>query len=65
MEKKDMESVRSIQIGPSRIISGKADVECALVEPQGSETMEGENNIYGKGMWAASLRFHEGTFYRP
>ncbi len=27
------------------------------------QTMEGENNIYGKGMWAASLRFHEGTFY--
>lgn len=25
--------------------------------------LEGEQNIYGKGMWAASLRFHKGIFY--
>ncbi|WP_313344225.1 glycoside hydrolase family 43 protein [Lacrimispora sp.] len=28
-----------------------------------SQCLEGEQNIYGKGMWAASLRFHEGRFY--
>lgn len=25
--------------------------------------LEGEDNIYGKGMWAASLRWHEGVYY--
>lgn len=28
-----------------------------------SQRLEGENHIYGKGMWAASLRFHKNTFY--
>ncbi len=27
------------------------------------QTLAGEENIYGKGMWAASLRFHQGVFY--
>ena len=28
-----------------------------------AQRMEGEENIYGQGMWAASLRYHAGTFY--
>lgn len=28
-----------------------------------AQRLEGEQNIYGKGMWAASLRYHQGTFY--
>ncbi|MCM1568210.1 MAG: family 43 glycosylhydrolase [Roseburia sp.] len=27
------------------------------------QRLEGEKNIYGKGMWAASLRYHKGCFY--
>ncbi|MCR5031462.1 MAG: family 43 glycosylhydrolase, partial [Lachnospiraceae bacterium] len=27
------------------------------------QRLEGEENDYGKGMWAASLRYHEGLFY--
>lgn len=27
------------------------------------QRLEGSENIYGKGMWAASLRFHRGVFY--
>ncbi len=27
------------------------------------QQLEGEGNIYGKGMWAASLRYHKGRFY--
>ncbi len=27
------------------------------------QKLDGEENIYGKGMWAASLRFHKGRFY--
>lgn len=27
------------------------------------QKLEGKEHIYGKGMWAASLRFHKGTFY--
>ena len=27
------------------------------------QRLEGEANIYGKGMWAPSLRYHKGTFY--
>lgn len=27
------------------------------------QKLEGERNIYGQGMWAASLRYHKGTFY--
>ena len=27
------------------------------------QRLEGGENIYGKGMWAASLRFHKGIFY--
>lgn len=28
-----------------------------------AQMLEGELNIYGKGMWAASLRYHKGIFY--
>lgn len=28
-----------------------------------AQRLEGEENIYGKGMWAASLRYHKDTFY--
>lgn len=28
-----------------------------------AQTLEDEHNIYGKGMWAASLRYHKGIFY--
>ncbi len=27
------------------------------------QKLEGEENIYGKGMWAATIRYHKGTFY--
>lgn len=27
------------------------------------QRLQGTENIYGKGMWAASLRFHQGRFY--
>ncbi len=27
------------------------------------QRLENDENIYGKGMWAASLRWHDGTFY--
>lgn len=33
------------------------------LEDTAQERMEGESSIYGKGMWAASLRFHEDTFF--
>ncbi len=28
-----------------------------------AQRLEGEQNIYGQGMWAASLRYHRGTYY--
>ena len=28
-----------------------------------AQRMAGKENIYGQGMWAASLRYHNGTFY--
>jgi len=28
-----------------------------------AQCLEGEENIYGQGMWAASIRYHEGMFY--
>ncbi|SCY61711.1 glycoside hydrolase family 43 protein [Butyrivibrio sp. INlla14] len=28
-----------------------------------AQRLEGKDNIYGQGMWAASLRYHEGIFY--
>lgn len=28
-----------------------------------AQTLTGEENAYGKGMWAASLRYHKGVFY--
>lgn len=28
-----------------------------------AQRLEGEENIYGKGMWAASLRYHQGMYY--
>ncbi|MDE6517851.1 MAG: family 43 glycosylhydrolase, partial [Acetatifactor sp.] len=33
------------------------------LENTSQERMEGEGCIYGKGMWAASLRYHAGRFY--
>lgn len=33
------------------------------LEETPQERMEGESSIYGKGMWAASLRFHQGLFH--
>lgn len=33
------------------------------LEDTPGHNLEGDNNIYGKGMWAASLRYHKGTFY--
>lgn len=27
------------------------------------QTLEGSENIYGRGMWAASIRYHKGLFY--
>lgn len=33
------------------------------LEETPQERMEGETSIYGKGMWAASLRYHKGSFY--
>lgn len=34
-----------------------------LLDSTEGQTLTGEKHIYGKGMWAASLRYHEGTFY--
>jgi beta-xylosidase len=28
-----------------------------------AQCLNGKENIYGKGMWAASIRYHKGTFY--
>lgn len=28
-----------------------------------AQMLKGKENIYGQGMWAASLRYHKGTFY--
>lgn len=28
-----------------------------------AQRLEGEENIYGQGMWAASLRYHDGVYY--
>lgn len=28
-----------------------------------AQRLEGEENIYGKGMWAASIRYHRGVYY--
>ncbi len=33
------------------------------LEATSQERMEGESSIYGKGMWAACLRWHKGLFY--
>ncbi|MBQ4362497.1 MAG: family 43 glycosylhydrolase [Oscillospiraceae bacterium] len=33
------------------------------LEHTAGERLEGGNTIYGHGMWAASLRYHEGRFY--
>ncbi|HAB59751.1 MAG TPA: acetyl xylan esterase, partial [Lachnospiraceae bacterium] len=27
------------------------------------QCMEGKKNIYGQGMWAASIRYNKGTYY--
>ena len=33
------------------------------LEGTAGQKLEGDKHIYGKGMWAPSLRFHDGTFY--
>jgi len=33
------------------------------IENSDAERLEGTKTSYGKGMWAASLRYHNGTFY--
>ena len=33
------------------------------LEHTAGETLEGDETVYGHGMWAASLRYHEGRFY--
>lgn len=33
------------------------------LEDDPAHRLEGEKNIYGCGMWAASLRYHNGTYY--
>ncbi len=33
------------------------------LESTPAQRLEGDSHIYGKGMWAPTLRFHEGTFY--
>lgn len=33
------------------------------LEDTPEQALEGTRNIYGKGMWAASLRYHQGTYY--
>ena len=33
------------------------------LENNAASNLEGKNNIYGKGMWAASLRYYKQTFY--
>ncbi|WP_234124669.1 glycoside hydrolase family 43 protein [Clostridium hydrogenum] len=34
-----------------------------ILEDTPEQKLEGEKHIYGKGMWAASLRYHKGKFY--
>ena len=34
-----------------------------IIQPCHRVYSRGEENIYGKGMWAASLRWHEGIYY--
>ncbi|MBO4484238.1 MAG: family 43 glycosylhydrolase [Lachnospiraceae bacterium] len=33
------------------------------IDDTGAEHLSGTENAYGKGMWAASLRYHDGRFY--
>ena len=33
------------------------------LDSTGAQKLLGEEHIYGKGMWAASLRYHDGMFY--
>lgn len=34
-----------------------------VLDSTDAQRMVGEQNVYGKGMWAASLRYHKGVFY--
>ncbi|MCR5178382.1 MAG: glycoside hydrolase 43 family protein [Lachnospiraceae bacterium] len=34
-----------------------------LLDSTPAQRLEDEQNIYGRGMWAASLRYHDGIFY--
>lgn len=34
-----------------------------VLEDTPGQRLEGDQHIYGKGMWAASLRYHKGKFY--
>ncbi len=36
---------------------------CDVVEDTPCQRLEGELDIYGKGMWAATIRHHKGIFY--
>lgn len=40
-----------------------ASYVCNTIDNTPGQKLEGEQSIYGKGMWAASLRYHKGTFY--
>lgn len=35
----------------------------SVLDSTPKQTLEGDENAYGKGMWAASLRYHKNTFY--
>lgn len=34
-----------------------------VLDSTSGQCLEGESNIYGRGMWAATLRYHKGVFY--
>lgn len=34
-----------------------------VLDCSSKQTLQGDENAYGKGMWAASLRYHKGVFY--
>jgi beta-xylosidase len=40
-----------------------ASYVCDIIEDTPGQRLEGELNIYGKGMWAATIRYHKRKFY--
>ena len=34
-----------------------------VLDCSSKQTLQGQENAYGKGMWAASIRYHDGIFY--